>query len=105
MPTEPHTPSLAEVVRAAAEAADGAGARARAREVRDQGRRAGVRRLDLADLQTVQQTIGELAEALGRIDVLVNNAGTGSSSPFLELPLDEWQYVIDVDLTGAYLTA
>jgi NAD(P)-dependent dehydrogenase (short-subunit alcohol dehydrogenase family) len=49
--------------------------------------------------------IGELADALGAIDVLVNNAGTGHQTPFLEVPLEEWRHVIDVDLTGAFLCA
>jgi NAD(P)-dependent dehydrogenase (short-subunit alcohol dehydrogenase family) len=84
---------------------DEAGAQDTAREVQAQGRRAEVRRLDLADFRGVQRVIGELADALGRIDVLVNNAGTGASTPFLEMSLEEWQHVIDVDLTGAYLAA
>jgi NAD(P)-dependent dehydrogenase (short-subunit alcohol dehydrogenase family) len=84
---------------------DEAGAQGTAREVQAQGRRAEVRRLDLADFSGVQRVIGELADALGRIDVLVNNAGTGASTPFLEMSLEEWQHVIDVDLTGAYLAA
>jgi NAD(P)-dependent dehydrogenase (short-subunit alcohol dehydrogenase family) len=79
------------------------GARETAREAQAKGARAEVRRLDLAQLETVQATIGGLADALGRIDVLVNNAGTGASTPFLEMTLDEWRHVIDVDLTGAYL--
>ncbi|MFL5896118.1 MAG: SDR family oxidoreductase [Thermoleophilaceae bacterium] len=81
------------------------GAEETAREVRSKGRRAEVSRLDLSELGGVHGVIAELAEALGRVDVLVNNAGTGSSSPFLEMELDEWQHVIDVDLTGAYLAA
>jgi NAD(P)-dependent dehydrogenase (short-subunit alcohol dehydrogenase family) len=30
-------------------------------------------------------------------------AGTGSSTPFVEMELSEWQHVLDVDLTGAFL--
>jgi NAD(P)-dependent dehydrogenase (short-subunit alcohol dehydrogenase family) len=81
------------------------GARATAEEVRSHGRRAEVRHLDLSEAATVQPTIGELAEALGGVDVLVNNAGTGVSTPFLELELAEWRDVLDVDLTGAFLAA
>ena len=47
----------------------------------------------------------ELAEALGGVDALVNNAGYGTSTPFLELSPQEWQGVIAVNLTGAFLVA
>src|SRR5918912_558175 len=47
--------------------------------------------------------VGELADALGGLDVLVNNAGTGDSTPFLEVELDIWRHVLEVDLTGAFL--
>jgi NAD(P)-dependent dehydrogenase (short-subunit alcohol dehydrogenase family) len=81
------------------------GARDTAREVESHGRRAEVRRLDLTDLGGAQATIGELADALGGVDVFVNNAGTGHSTPFLELSLETWRHVLDIDLTGAFLAA
>ena len=84
---------------------DQAGAEATAEEVRSLGRRAQVRRLDLAEPRTAGSVIDELADALGGLDVLVNNAGTGSASPFLELSFEEWQHVLDVDLTGAFTCA
>jgi NAD(P)-dependent dehydrogenase (short-subunit alcohol dehydrogenase family) len=84
---------------------DEAGAHETAEEVRSHGRRAEVRHLDLTDTPTVQATIDELAGALGGLDVLVNNAGTGGGTPFLELGLQEWRDVIEVDLTGAFLAA
>jgi NAD(P)-dependent dehydrogenase (short-subunit alcohol dehydrogenase family) len=81
------------------------GAKDTAEEVRAAGRRAEVRHLDLTETQTVQPTIDELVGALGGLDVLVNNAGSGASTPFLELTLDEWRDVLEVDLTGAFLVA
>jgi NAD(P)-dependent dehydrogenase (short-subunit alcohol dehydrogenase family) len=81
------------------------GANETAGEVRAAGRRAEVRQLDLTRLDTVQDVIGELADSLGGVNALVNNAGTGASTPFLEMELDEWRQVIDTDLTGAYLAA
>jgi len=84
---------------------DEEGARATGEEVRATGARAEVRRLDLLQRDTVRPTIAELADALGGVDVLVNNAGTGSSTDALEMALDEWQAILDVSLTGAFLCA
>ena len=84
---------------------DEAGAEETATEVRETGRRAEVRRLDLADPAGVQPLVAELTEALGGLDVFVNNSATGRSAPFLELALEDWEHVIAVDLTGAFLAA
>jgi NAD(P)-dependent dehydrogenase (short-subunit alcohol dehydrogenase family) len=81
------------------------GANATAQEVRSHGRRAEVRHLDMTRTAAVQTTIDDLAGALGGVDVLVNNAGTGASTPFLEIELAEWRDVLEVDLTGAFLAA
>jgi NAD(P)-dependent dehydrogenase (short-subunit alcohol dehydrogenase family) len=84
---------------------DAQGAEETAHEVRAEGRRAEVRHLDLTETDQVQRTIDGLVDALGGVEVLVNNAGTGASTPFLELELAEWRDVLEVDLTGAFLAA
>jgi NAD(P)-dependent dehydrogenase (short-subunit alcohol dehydrogenase family) len=84
---------------------DEAGADGTAGEVRAAGRRAEVRRLDLSTADDGAAVVGDLAGALGGVDVLVNNAGTGASTPFLEVGLDEWRHVLEVDLTGAFVCA
>jgi NAD(P)-dependent dehydrogenase (short-subunit alcohol dehydrogenase family) len=81
------------------------GARETAGKVQGEGRRAEVRRLDLSEPDTGPGVVGELADALGGLDVFVNNAGTGHSTPFLELDAETWRHVLDVDLTGAMLCA
>jgi NAD(P)-dependent dehydrogenase (short-subunit alcohol dehydrogenase family) len=84
---------------------DEAGAMETAKEVEATGRRAEVRHLDLTRPQSGADLVDELADALGGIDVLVNNAGVGHSSPFLEHTLEDWRHVLDVDLTGPFCCA
>jgi len=81
------------------------GAADTAREVEAAGRRAEVRQLDLTRPETGAAVVDELADALGGLDVLVNNAGTGHSAPFLDHSVDDWRRVLDVDLTGAFCCA
>jgi NAD(P)-dependent dehydrogenase (short-subunit alcohol dehydrogenase family) len=82
---------------------DEEGAAGAAREVEEAGGRAAVRRLDLLELGDVPGVVDELAEELGGLDVFVNNAGTGASTPFLELDLATWQQVLETNLTGAFV--
>ncbi|CAL9334731.1 SDR family oxidoreductase [Streptomyces sp. enrichment culture] len=82
---------------------DREGARRTADEVRATGRRAVVGHLDLTQLPDAAEVIDQLADELGRLDVLVNNAGTGTMTPFLELDHDTVRQVLDVDLVGPFL--
>ncbi|MCW2982549.1 MAG: family oxidoreductase [Conexibacter sp.] len=84
---------------------DEAGAEGTAAEIREAGRRAEVARLDLGDAARGPDVVGALADALGGVDVLVNNAGTGDATPFLEVELARWREVLEVDLTGAFCCA
>src|SRR3712207_3085733 len=78
-------------------------AEATAEEVRGLGRRAEVRHLDLTKLPAAADVVDDLAEALGGVDVLVNDAGTGHSTPLLDLDLGTWREVLATDLDGAFL--
>ncbi|WP_093802642.1 SDR family oxidoreductase [Streptomyces sp. Wb2n-11] len=82
---------------------DREGAEATAEEVRGHGRRAAVAAMDLTRLPDAADVIDQLAQDLGRIDVLVNNAGTGTATPFLEIDLATVRQVVDVDLIGPFL--
>lgn len=83
--------------------ADEQGARATAKEVEALGRRAEVIQLDLNHLPEGAQAIGTLIDRLGRLDVLVNNAGAMSKAPFLDLKFSDWRAIFTVDVDGAFL--
>jgi NAD(P)-dependent dehydrogenase (short-subunit alcohol dehydrogenase family) len=82
---------------------DEAGIQGTIEEVEAANVRVAVRQVDLDEPTAAARAVDELADELGRLDVLVNNAGTGASTPFLEHTLEDWQHVLDVDLTAAFL--
>src|SRR4028118_633003 len=85
---------------------DEAGANETLAAVEAAGRRGEVRRLDLTELPGAADVIDDLADSLGGVDVLVNNAGTGDpTGDFLALPYEKWRQVIDTNLSGAFLCA
>jgi hypothetical protein len=61
--------------------------------------------VDLGDLPAAADVVDQLAEALGGVDVFVNNAGMGVTAPFLELTYEQWRSVLTVDLDAAFLCA
>ncbi len=82
---------------------DEAAAEATAEEVRSAVRRAEVRHLDLTRLPEAADVVDELADELGGVYVLVNVAGTGHTTPLLDLDLATWRQVLATDLDGAFL--
>jgi len=82
---------------------DEQGARKTAQEVMKHGVRAETIQLDLSVLPEGAQALEQLINRLGRIDVLVNNAGTMSKGGFLELPFADWRQIFTVDVDGAFL--
>lgn len=59
-------------------------------------------RCDVADAAAVQAAVALAVEQFGGIDVLINNAGLGTSKRLVEMADDEWHKVIDVTLTGTF---
>src|SRR5918999_253177 len=84
---------------------DREGAEGTAREVGAQGGRAVMAQLDVTRFEDAADAVEGLASELGGLDVFVNNAGGGAHHPFLEFPLEDWQQVIDLNLTGAFACA
>jgi len=60
---------------------------------------------DVAKADDVQAVIDTARDAFGRIDILINNAGTSWGAMPEDMPLEQWQNVIDVNLTGCFLMA
>ena len=69
------------------------------------GPQASALRVDVASESEVATAFDEVARAHGRIDILVNNAGMALRRPTAELPLADWQRVVDVNMTGVFLCA
>lgn len=58
---------------------------------------------DVSDAAAVERLAAAVLERFGRVDVLVNNAGTAWGAPAETTPLRGWQKVVDVNLTGMFL--
>ena len=58
---------------------------------------------DVADEAQVNQLVASAMAAWGRVDILVNNAGLVSPGSFEQIDPVEWQRILNVNLTGAYL--
>jgi gluconate 5-dehydrogenase len=60
---------------------------------------------DVSKPADVQAVVDRTIAAYGKIDILVNNAGVTWAAEPEDMPLDKWQKVVDVNLTGAFLFA
>jgi len=67
------------------------------------GRRSLGLHCDVSDPGDVSVTVERVVEELGRLDILINNSGTSWGAPTEDYPLEGWQKVIDVNLTGTFL--
>jgi gluconate 5-dehydrogenase len=60
---------------------------------------------DVTDADSVEAMVTRTVDELGRVDILVNNAGTAWGGAPEDIPLDGWQKVVDVNLTGVFVCA
>lgn len=74
------------------------------RLVRETGRRAVLTVADVRDAAAVTALVEDGLAELGRLDIVVANAGIVTPSPAVDLTDEAWRTVIDVDLTGAWNT-
>lgn len=77
-------------------------------EIQAAGGSAQAIQVDVADPSSVENMAAEVITAHGRIDVLINNASifaTIEKAPFDEIPVEQWEQVLRVNITGTYLCA
>ncbi len=81
---------------------DPASAAGVAAQVQDKGGRAVALPGDISDPATGQAVVAAMLAAFDRIDILVNNAGITRDALFLNMSVEEWRQVLDVDLSAVF---
>lgn len=76
-----------------------------AKDVERLGRRAVVVQVDLHDLEAAESAVGAVADELGHLDIAVCNAGTIHREPALDVTLEDWKRVIDLNLVSSFAVA
>lgn len=74
-------------------------------EILSTGSRAYAHPADVSNEDQVRTMFQKMFSEFGTIDILINNAGLQKDAPFEEMTLDEWNLVIQVNLTGQFLCA
>jgi NAD(P)-dependent dehydrogenase (short-subunit alcohol dehydrogenase family) len=71
-----------------------------AEKIRKMGRAALVCPMDISNIDDIEKAVDDAAKALGRIDILINNAGIAGESPVTEMAAETWDRVMGVNLRG-----
>jgi NAD(P)-dependent dehydrogenase (short-subunit alcohol dehydrogenase family) len=78
------------------------GAESTAGEISALGRRAVVKVADVSDHLAMKSVVGDVVSELGRLDILINNAGVEKRTPFLEITPEDWRRQVEVNLSGTF---
>ena len=60
---------------------------------------------DVTDRDAVASRVQSIEDSVGPIDILVNNAGTGRRKPFVEMSTEDWSFILEANLTSAFLVS
>ncbi|WP_020606445.1 3-ketoacyl-ACP reductase [Spirosoma spitsbergense] len=71
-------------------------------ELKATGVKTAIATADVSDIASVNAAVERIQSALGNIDILINNAGTGTFGKFLELEPADWENQVKVNLFGTY---
>src|ERR1035437_4785222 len=74
------------------------------RAIEDGGGKAVAIQADAVDPEAIRSSVEKVVSALGRLDVLVNNAGTAIPKPFEDTTLEEMDHVINLNVRGVFVT-
>jgi glucose 1-dehydrogenase len=74
-------------------------------EIAANGGKAVAYQCDVSKEDEVKQMFHDVVSNYGTVDILVNNAGLQKDAPFVEMTLDQWNFVLGVNLTGQFLCA
>lgn len=74
-------------------------------EILADGGRATSYQCDVSKEDEVKKMFADIIEQYGTVDILINNAGLQRDAPFTEMTLEQWNYVLAVNLTGQFLCA
>jgi glucose 1-dehydrogenase len=75
------------------------------REIKQAGGEGIICQADVSKEEQVRKMFADVIAQFGTVDILINNAGLQRDAPFTEMTLEQWSYVLAVNLTGQFLCA
>lgn len=73
------------------------------RQLEEKGVQSLALKCDITNAEDIEKTVRETVKQFGSIDILVNNSGATWGAPVVNMPLEAWKKVIDVNVTGTFL--
>lgn len=74
-----------------------------AQDLRESGKEAMAVALDVTKQEQVETVTDKIVSQYGKVDILVNNAGVDLTVPIEEMPVQEWEHILNVNLKGPFM--